>query len=219
MKKLNKKGFTLIELLAVIVVLAILMLVAVQNIFPMIANARAHSFVSTVENVRDAANNKYMSDMLAQPTRGESCYTVHQLVTGGYVKVNDNNIIGAVCVVEASAGQSQYKILIVDKDNGYMYHTGLNAGDGSTAATNNYIDTSASIDTNVAAHFFDLGKLKDATPADVFTANGIKKATDTSTDWTGGGMPCLGTTAATNADDKVSACFDSAQTFTVHVFK
>ena len=50
----KKNGFTLVELLAVIVVLAILMLVAVQNIFPMIANARANSFISTVENIRDS---------------------------------------------------------------------------------------------------------------------------------------------------------------------
>ena len=48
MKKMNKKGFTLIELLAVIVVLAIIMVIATQQINSTIKKSRANSFYDSV---------------------------------------------------------------------------------------------------------------------------------------------------------------------------
>lgn len=154
MKKLNKKGFTLIELLAVIVVLAILMLVAVQNIFPMIANARANSFVSTVENIRDAANNKYVSDLLKDPRRDEKCYSVKTLVAQSYVSVDDTNIIGAVCVKEG-AGNNAFKILVYDFNNRYVYTTGWKNGASTDVATAS-ITSSASLKDNTDMYFYDV---------------------------------------------------------------
>jgi type IV pilus assembly protein PilA len=202
MKKLNKKGFTLIELLAVIVVLAILMLVAVQNIFPMIANTRANSFISTVENIRDAANNKYISDKLTEISKGEKCYTVAHLVAKSYVSVDKDNIFGAVCVEESDTGHSEYKVFIYDKANGYLYSTGLNgdtanggAADGTKENGTNgkgTIENSASIDSNVKKYFFDVDQNKNL--SSIFTADGMKDPSNTGNNYapgsTGISIPC-----------------------------
>lgn len=55
MKKMNKKGFTLIELLAVIVVLAIIMVIATQQINKTIKQSRADSFLSSAKMVKKNA--------------------------------------------------------------------------------------------------------------------------------------------------------------------
>lgn len=54
MKKIfkNNKGFTLIELLAVIVVLAIIMVIATQQVNGTIKKARGESFYETVQSIR-----------------------------------------------------------------------------------------------------------------------------------------------------------------------
>ena len=56
MKKMNKKGFTLIELLAVIVVLAIIMVIATQQINKTIKKSRADSFYDSVQMIEKNAN-------------------------------------------------------------------------------------------------------------------------------------------------------------------
>ena len=58
MKKIlkNKKGFTLVELLAVIVVLAIIMVIATQQVGKSINNARANSFVESYQMIVKQAN-------------------------------------------------------------------------------------------------------------------------------------------------------------------
>ena len=55
MKKMNKKGFTLIELLAVIVVLAIIMVIATQQINKTIKQSRADSFLSSAKIIKKNA--------------------------------------------------------------------------------------------------------------------------------------------------------------------
>lgn len=60
MKKLNKKGFTLIELLAVIVVLAIIMVIATQQINGTIKKSRADSLVSSLKIVHKQAKSTYI---------------------------------------------------------------------------------------------------------------------------------------------------------------
>lgn len=54
MKKMlkNKKGFTLIELLAVIVVLAIIMVIATQQVNGTIKKSRGNSFYETAQSIR-----------------------------------------------------------------------------------------------------------------------------------------------------------------------
>lgn len=54
MKKIlkNKKGFTLVELLAVIVVLAIIMVIATQQVNKTIKKSRGNSFYETAQSIR-----------------------------------------------------------------------------------------------------------------------------------------------------------------------
>ncbi len=55
MKRLNKKGFTLIELLAVIVVLAIIMVIATQQVNNTIKKSRGNTYYETVQSIRKAS--------------------------------------------------------------------------------------------------------------------------------------------------------------------
>ena len=55
MKKMNKKGFTLIELLAVIVVLAIIMVIATQQVNKTIKKSRGDSFYNSVQMIEKNA--------------------------------------------------------------------------------------------------------------------------------------------------------------------
>lgn len=70
MKKLNKKGFTLIELLAVIVVLAIIMVIATQQVNGTIKKSRGNSFYETTQSIRKgmqtvcATDNQISTDTL-----------------------------------------------------------------------------------------------------------------------------------------------------------
>ncbi len=79
MKKIfkNNKGFTLIELLAVIVVLAIIMVIATQQVNGTIKKARGESFYETVQSIRKnmqtvcATDNKIDADTLINATSAE----------------------------------------------------------------------------------------------------------------------------------------------------
>ena len=64
MKKIlkNKKGFTLVELLAVIVILAIIMVIATQQIGKVISGARADSFVESYQMVERQVKTYISSD-------------------------------------------------------------------------------------------------------------------------------------------------------------
>ena len=73
MKKMlkNKKGFTLVELLAVIVILAIIMVIATQQIGKVIAGARADSFVESYQMVAKQIQTYIISDQTV--CTGNSC--------------------------------------------------------------------------------------------------------------------------------------------------
>ena len=79
MKKIfkNNKGFTLIELLAVIVVLAIIMVIATQQVNGTIKKARGESFYETVQSIRKnmqtvcATENKIDAKTLIAATSAE----------------------------------------------------------------------------------------------------------------------------------------------------
>lgn len=64
MKKIlkNNKGFTLIELLAVIVVLAIIMVIATQQVNKTIKKSRANSFVESMQTVVKSAKLVWAED-------------------------------------------------------------------------------------------------------------------------------------------------------------
>ena len=108
MKKLlkNKKGFTLVELLAVIVVLAIIMVIATQQINKTIQKSRADSFVSSYKMVFDAVKKCELQSMTVDDckssvdlsandynltiTKSDSTYTITlEAKTGGkFVNMN-----------------------------------------------------------------------------------------------------------------------------------
>lgn len=70
MKKLNKKGFTLIELLAVIVVLAIIMVIATQQINRTISRTRANSMITSLEMAAKGVKTKMADGSMAACTTG-----------------------------------------------------------------------------------------------------------------------------------------------------
>lgn len=77
MKKMlkNKKGFTLIELLAVIVVLAIIMVIATQQVTKTIADARQKSWDSSCKMLEKEAKNRYAEHLLNPSNPDATCTT------------------------------------------------------------------------------------------------------------------------------------------------
>lgn len=91
MKKLNKKGFTLIELLAVIVVLAIIMVIATQQVNKTINGSRANSFVESYQMIVKQVKIYIASD--EEPTcgtSGNSCLTYYNLSNDYTLSVTEN---------------------------------------------------------------------------------------------------------------------------------
>lgn len=72
MKK-NNKGFTLIELLAVIVVLAIIMVIATQQINNTISRTRANSMISTLKMAANGVKTKQADGSIKACSSGEKC--------------------------------------------------------------------------------------------------------------------------------------------------
>ena len=70
MNKNNNNGFTLVELLAVIVVLAIVMLVAVQSVLPQMEKARRQTLALDAQTAIEAANTFFMNKSLSEPSKG-----------------------------------------------------------------------------------------------------------------------------------------------------
>ena len=68
-KNLNNKGFTLVELLAVIVILAVIMVIATQQVNKAIKKSRGNAFYETVQSVRKAAQTVCaMDNKITLPT-------------------------------------------------------------------------------------------------------------------------------------------------------
>ena len=72
MKK-NNKGFTLIELLAVIVELAIIMVIATQQINKTISRTRANSMISTLKMAANGVKTKQADGSIKACSSGEKC--------------------------------------------------------------------------------------------------------------------------------------------------
>ena len=95
----NNHGFTLVELLAVIVVLAIVMLVAVQSVLPQMEKARRRTLALDAQTAIEAANTYFMNNSLSDPTKGfptstgESngrCVAVKTLIDNAYFSTKGN---------------------------------------------------------------------------------------------------------------------------------
>lgn len=84
MKKImNKKGFTLVELLAVIVILAVIILVAMNAVVPQMQKARRNAFKTEATSYLNAAETWYTNNSIMNPT--ETCVTIGFL-NANYIK-------------------------------------------------------------------------------------------------------------------------------------
>lgn len=117
----NLRGFTLVELLAVIVVLAIVMLIAVQAVLPQMERARRQSFAIEANGAIDAAQTYFMSSSLTNGTGFPSsngniaCVTIEQLYDGGYTELDKTGYSGKVVVQKRNNIYIYYVFLEKDK--------------------------------------------------------------------------------------------------------
>lgn len=126
-----KSGFTLVELLAVIIVLAIIMLIAVNNVMPLMTQAREGAFASTANNILNAAETAVLADEINQ--KHFDCYSVSYLVSKQYVrKIKANatdGFTGHVRVTRTTTGgvtTYSYDLHLADNKNKYyLLKTGV----------------------------------------------------------------------------------------------
>lgn len=138
MKRLNKKGFTLIELLAVIVVLAIIMVIATQQVNKTISKSRSNSFIESYQMVVKQVKTFIASD--EAPACGateaidgvqvtDDCLTYYDLSTKDYKSLT------VVKEDATSDHPSRYKI-ILEGNKGKFANLNLKRyGDVTTAET------------------------------------------------------------------------------------
>ena len=125
MKKLNKKGFTLIELLAVIVVLAIIMVIATQQVNKTISKARSNSFIESYQMVVKQVKTFIASDEDAKCS-GAACLTKYELsddYDADYTYVNTDGEGKYVIKLAAKSDDGKFKTLNLIK-----YGNASNAG-------------------------------------------------------------------------------------------
>ncbi len=116
MKKiLNKKGFTLVELLAVIVILAVIILVAMNAVIPQMEQARRSAFATEIQTFSKAAETYFTKKAMidASVLSGNSCVKVATL-KNEYVKKSDAKYLGVACInnnniyLTLTSGEFQY---------------------------------------------------------------------------------------------------------------
>ena len=112
----DKHGFTLVELLAVIVVLAIVMLVAVQSVLPQMEKARRQTLALDAQTAIEAANTYFMNLSLStgkgfpSANNGKNCVDINTLINTGYFSVK-GDYYGKV-VVEKSSNNYLYTVYL-----------------------------------------------------------------------------------------------------------
>lgn len=137
MKRLNKKGFTLIELLAVIVVLAIIMVIATQQVNKTIAKSRSNSFIESYQMIVKQAKTFIASD--EAPACGTTDVTGVSTSTPclTYYDLSDKDY-SSLSVTKENGGStgSRYKIVLTGS-KGKFANLNLKAyGDVKTSSTN-----------------------------------------------------------------------------------
>ena len=108
MKKMlkNKKGFTLVELLAVIVILAIIMVIATQQIGKVIAGARADSFVESYQMVAKQIQTYIISDQtVCIPSPTDDCKKTYGLSSDYDLSVSGSGNSYTLKLTAASGGK------------------------------------------------------------------------------------------------------------------
>jgi type IV pilus assembly protein PilA len=106
MKK-NNKGFTLIELLAVIVVLAIIMVIATQQINKTISRTRANSMISTLKMAANGVKTKQADGSIETCNSKDKCLgDVVDYDTDDYtINVTGDSSAWKVTVTATSGGE------------------------------------------------------------------------------------------------------------------
>ena len=109
-KMMNKKGFTLVELLAVIVILAVIILVAMNAVIPQMEKARKSAFKTEAETYLKAAQTYYTSSKI--DGSAETCVTIDTL-NNGYITKADDSYEGYVLMGETT---DDFKIALTNDE-------------------------------------------------------------------------------------------------------
>lgn len=111
-----KRGFTLIELLAVIVVLAIVMLIAVQAVLPSLDDARQQAFAIEANGLKQAAQQYYVTESFASGLviKDSHCVTVATLVDKGHSDLDKSKYKGKVVITKTDSGIFLYKVYLMN---------------------------------------------------------------------------------------------------------
>lgn len=128
-KNNNVRGFTLVELLAVIVVLAIIMLIAVNAILPQMDKARQNAFAIEANGLIKSATQyviaKSYTDNKVVDDRGV-CVTVATLVDSADSELDKTKYSGYV-VIKKSGNLNLYQVWLTNKS--FMVEgAGVNGG-------------------------------------------------------------------------------------------
>ena len=126
MKYINKKGFTLVELLAVIVVLAIVMLIALQAVMPRMEEARKSVLAIEANSAIKSAQTYFTNQSLKSNTSGfpsvigkTNCVAIDTLIDGGYSELNKTSYSGKVLIKKETETYYTYTIYL-QKDRTLM---------------------------------------------------------------------------------------------------
>ncbi len=151
MKK-NNKGFTLIELLAVIVVLAIIMVIATQQINRTISRTRANSMISTLKMAANGVKTKQADGSMKACSQDEKCLgDVVDYDTDDYtINVTGDSSAWKVTVTATSGGEFERAdfTLINDLKDGNIgkTHVDTSKASGSDMPTIScYVDSNGNI--------------------------------------------------------------------------
>ena len=137
---MKRQGFTLIELLAVIVILAVIMLVAGQNVFGIMGEAEKGSFRNEFIGFLDAASTAAQFDIMngeISASNNTKCYSMSDLAN--YFDQKEG-YTGSVSVMYSNGNYtikgwlSSPKYIIEDKDDG-LKTDDVADSDGRTAST------------------------------------------------------------------------------------
>ena len=123
MKKIltNKKGFTLIELLAVIVVLAIIMVIATQQVNKTISGSRANAFVESYQMLVKQVKTFIASDEepTCSGTGADACLTKYDLSDDYTLTVIKDASSSSYTITLTGANSGKFKNLDIVKYGNY----------------------------------------------------------------------------------------------------
>lgn len=110
-KTMNKKGFTLVELLAVIVILAVIILVAMNAVIPQMEKNRKSAFVTEAETYINAAKTWYTAESMKGTQK--NCVNVTALTNEFVEKTGGDDYKGNVQIsYDATTKKTTYTISI-----------------------------------------------------------------------------------------------------------